>query len=211
MVDASMNVRQKRALSFLFALTAVLLGSIETGAQISQSRRDAKETLADFQKFARTRMGSYPEEVRHPEKFGSARVDSILDGLEQIALTAEPRFTGSTAAAALAHAGSVEKAPPGVFDREVRVYAKSKHPIVRLTILNTMFEQKERARALAFLKSVAAQRTDQQDFQDAAFTAAEGLSRMGADGRAALIDLRGRGVIRDGNAIGFVNWFLGYQ
>ena len=200
--------RLKRALSYLFALAAVLLASVQSGAQIPQPRRSASEVLANFQKLARTRMGSYPEEVRHPEKFASARVDSILDGLEQIALTAEPRFTGSVAAAALAYAGSVEKAPPGVFDRAVRVYTKSKHPIVRLKILNRMFQQKEGSRSLAFLKSVAVQRTDQQDFQDAASAAAEGLSRMGADGLAALVELQDRKLLRDGNAIGFVRWFL---
>lgn len=203
-----MTVRQKRALSFLLTLAAVFLGSIRTGAQASPSPRGAKETLADFQKFGRTRRGSFPDEVRHPERYGSTRVDSVLAGLEQIALTAEPRFIGSSAAASLAHAGSVENAPPGVFDREERVYAKSKYPIVRLTILNRMFEQKERVRSLRFLRSVAAQRTEQQDFQDAAVTAVEGLSRMGVEGRAALIDMRDRNLLRDGKAIGYVAWFL---
>lgn len=206
-----MTVRQKRALSFLFTVVAVFLGSIETSAQTSPSPRGARETLADFQQFARTRRGTSPDEVRHPERYAPARVDSVLAGLEQIALTADPRFIGSSAAASLARAGSVQNAPPGVFDRQVRVYVKSNSPIVRLRILNAMFEQRDRVRSLAFLKAVAAQRTDQQDFQDAAVTAVEGLSRMGAAGRAALIDMRDRNTLRDGKAIGFVNWFLGTQ
>jgi hypothetical protein len=75
-------------------------------------------------------------------------------------------------------------------------------------VLGFTSDQKDRARAIAFLKSVATQDTRNQDFEGAAQTAAEGLSVMGKEGRAALVDLRDRKLLRDGRTRAFVRWFL---
>ena len=202
-------IQQKRSLATVFALVGgLVLGSIRSHAQTPQKPNGAKEVLANFEEFSRTRRGGFPDEVRHPERYTAERVDSVLRGLERIALSGEPKFVGSTAAASLSRAGSLKNPPKGVFDRQLRVYGKSKEPLVRLTILNRMFEQNDRTRSLAFLKSVAGESTDHQDFEDAALSAVDGLSRMGPAGRAALIDLRDKKLLRDGKAIGFVNWVL---
>src|SRR5438045_946988 len=131
-----MMIQQKRSLATVFALVAGLVfGPIPSHAQTAAKSKGAKEVLANFESFEPTHRGTFPDETRHPEKYTAQRVDSVLGGLERIALSAEPKLVGSTAAASLAKAGSLEDAPKGVFDRQLRVYAKSTYPIVRLTIL----------------------------------------------------------------------------
>jgi hypothetical protein len=71
-----------------------------------------------------------------------------------------------------------------------------------------MPKQQDRAGALAFLKSVATQSGTQRDYEYAPFHAAEALSHMSGDGRAALIELRNKKLIRDPKTLGFVHYFL---
>lgn len=75
-------------------------------------------------------------------------------------------------------------------------------------IVHYMYDQSDRSRAIAFLKSIAAQDSDGQDFDGAPFIAAMVLSEMSEDGRAALLELQSNNLLRDGRTAGFVNWFL---
>src|SRR5947207_15369443 len=83
MMDTHMMIQQKRVLATLFSLIGIVLGSIQSHAQATQAPKGAREVLANFEQFARTRRGSSPDEVRHPEKYTAQRVDSVLGGLEQ--------------------------------------------------------------------------------------------------------------------------------
>jgi len=75
-------------------------------------------------------------------------------------------------------------------------------------ILGSLYSQKEREAAISFLKQVASQDEDHQDFPEASLEAVSTLSYMGADGRAALVDLRSRGAFRDPAARGWADWYF---
>lgn len=207
-----MTAQSQRPLSFALLISVFLIGAVKSGAQgISELRvppKGAKEVLAKFETVARTGRRSTPDEIRHPEKYPRARVDSVLDDLERIALTADPQFIGSSAAASLTLAGSVDQALPGAMNRLLRVYRRSSHTAVRAMIVGFMSDQKDRVPAIAFLKSVASEDPANEDFDGASSMAAEGLSQMGIEGRRALIDLRSKNLLRNGRTLGFVNWFL---
>jgi hypothetical protein len=201
-----------RPLSFLLLISSVLMGSLIANAQVISKTppksRGANEILTSFEKAARTGLSATPDIVRHPENYPRARVDSVIDGLERIALTADPEFVGSSAAAAVTIAGAAERAPPGTLDRALSLYRRSSQTAVRASVVHYMHGQKDRGRAIAFLKSIAAQDSANRDFDGAPFIAAMVLSEMTEDGRAALLDLRDRKLLRDGETAGFVNWFL---
>jgi len=170
----------------------------------------ATAVLTNFEKMTSEGKAVIPKEVQYPQRYSAARVDSVLDGLERIAQASNMarRFPTSAPVLAIMEAGSAEQPPAGIFEREMRLYRASNSVTVRNAIIVLMPRQKDRTRALAFLKSVAMQSGQQRDYEYAPYQAAQALSHMGKDGRAALIDLRDKKLLRDGKAIGFVNWFL---
>lgn len=194
------------------ATVFVTTGSIAVGQRATVlttvSSRPASAVLMNFEKMTRQGTIVIPGEVRYPERYSAARVDSMLGGLERIAQTSSSGPQTSIAVLAIMRAGSADKPPAGIFDREIRLYRSSNKVLVRDGILSYMPKQKDRQSALAFLKSVALQSEGQLDFEYAAYHAAESLSDMGSDGRAVLRELQNKKLIRDGRPAGFTHWFL---
>lgn len=168
----------------------------------------ATAVLTNFEKMSSSGRAVIPDEVRFPDRYSVARVDTVLSGLERIARMSYAGLGTSMAVSAIMEAGSAEHPPTGIFEREIRLYRSNNETVVRSMILSLMPRQSDRQRALAFLKSVATQSGAQRDYEYAPFDAAEALGDMGSDGRAALIGLRDRKLIRDARTAGFVHWFL---
>jgi hypothetical protein len=212
MMDNSMTRLSLKPLPLSLAAMVLCIGSSELCAQVRSevriASRGAPEVVASFETMARSGRRRMPDEVRNPAKYSRARVDSVLDGFEPIALGANSPSMGAWAASVLMRAGSADQPAPRAFDRAFKVYQRSNQTAVRAMVLGFTSDQKDRARAIAFLKSVATQDTRNQDFEGAAQTAAEGLSVMGKEGRAALVDLRDRKLLRDARTRAFVRWFL---
>jgi len=209
----SMITRSERTLPFSLLTLALLILPLKAGGQgtsrIAPPTKGAHEVLAIFEKNAQIGLSYAPPDiVRHPENYPRARVDSVIDGLERLALSADPQFVGSSAAAALTIAGAAESALPGIFGRVLSVYRRSSSAVVRGMILQCMYYENDRGRAIAFLKSVAAQDPANRDFDGAPFMAAMALREMAEDGRVALTDLRDKNLLRDPRTIGFVKWYL---
>jgi hypothetical protein len=128
----------------------------------------------------------------------TARKDSLLDGLERLALSSDDGFVRSAAAGRIAFAGEggTNWHPlRGVMARLVRIYHTTAHPDVRLTILDALPLQSDRGPALAFLRSVASAPDPTNNaggpqeyfsFGDPRTRALTKLTEMGEDGRMAL-------------------------
>jgi hypothetical protein len=193
------------AIGLMIFLSSLPIASAQSASALRP--RPANEVVASFEIMTNDLKVVRPREVQHPEEFSTSRVDSVLGGLERIAQTATSSFLSTSAVAALMDAGSADKAPPGIFDRQMRLYRSGKSE-VRALIVDFMPEQKDRIHALAFLKSVASQSGAQRDYENSPRRAVEALSLMGNDGRAALTDLRTKGLLRDPQARNFTIWFL---
>jgi hypothetical protein len=168
--------------------------------------RPANQVVATFEIMASGGKVVRPDEVLHPERFSAAHVDSVVAGLERIAKTGSSGLA-TEATAALMDAGAAQKAPSGIFDRQMRVY-RGGNIELRAVIVDFMPDQKDRIRALAFLKSLASQSGARRDYENSAERAVEALSVMGNDGRAALIELRDKGLLHDPQARSYAIWFL---
>ena len=192
------------ALGLVMFLSGLPIGSAQSVPALRP--RPANEVVATFEKMANGLKVVRPEEVLHPEKFSAAHVDSVVAGLERIA-DAGSSGLSTEATAALMDAGSAQKAPSGIFDRQMRMYRRGTSD-VRAVIVGFMPAQKDRIHALAFLKSLAAQSGAQRGYENSAERAVEELSVMGNDGRAALIELRNKGLLHDGRARSYATWFL---
>lgn len=192
--------------------SVVLLGPSLTVAQPSghptAKEKGADEVLSVFQKRAKSGEASAPAQITYPDRYPRARVDSVINGLETLALTAESQDVRTQAAAALGLGASAQRGLAGMFDRELRVYRNSTSGLVRGVILHFMSDQTERERAILFLRSIATQGPEHQDFDGAPLIAATKLSEMGAEGRGVLADLHEKQLLRDGRTAGFVYWFL---
>jgi hypothetical protein len=140
-----------------------------------------------------------------------ARRDSVLDGLESMALTSESRETRQAAALYLAVAGESERTPPmaGIVERLLRIYRGNPTWLVRSTVMDQLPRQHERHAAAAFLRTVAAERDTstrvspvhghftQGDLRTAALAR---LAEMGDDGRAVLQAMHRNGEARSPQA-----------
>jgi hypothetical protein len=88
------------------------------------------------------------------------RQDSLLDGLERLALTSDNDTMRREATSLIAFAGQVGRPSPpvpGVFPRLLRIYRSNTAWLVRALIRDQMPEQAERRAAAAFLRSIAAE------------------------------------------------------
>lgn len=129
--------------------------------------------------------------LTHPNRVSSATVDSVVSGLEHLALNADVQRVRAAATSALVFTGDTRRPNPlpGAFARTMRIYRKSRDPLVRATILPILPFYAEQDRVVAFLKSVATQSPAEQDYHDAPAQAVTALTYMGQKGRAALRDL----------------------
>src|SRR5689334_9445194 len=139
---------------------------------VTVSRVPAAAVVANVEKMAIVGRVAVPDEVRYPERYSEARVDSVLTGLEQVARNSSSGFVTATAVSAIMHAGSADRTTPRIFEREIQFYRNTDKLVVRGTILSRMPEQKDRARAIAFLRSVTIQSGSQRDYENAPFHAA---------------------------------------
>lgn len=202
------------------AAVILLFGSVAgstVSAQVPEpfpKGKGAKEMLAGAQ-IAAERSGSagygLSQVLAHPDQYPAAVLDSIVNGVEWMALHLKDGRARMWAAQTLATAGEIQRPMPDAFDRLIGLYRKADDQYVRSMILNRMEAQSDQTRAIAFLRDVALQSPRNQDVAQASLFAVSALSHMGTRGRAALIELRNSGTMTDPSAIGFVNWFLNTQ
>lgn len=193
------------------ALILVLIDAVALEGQQDRTtlaKPSARQTLVQFEESAKSGSASLSWMLRHPEKYSRATLDSVVDGLERLALESKSDLVSSSAAAALASAGSTDRPLPGSLQRTLAVYKRSGSGLVRRVVLGLMYNQHDRAGAIVFLKSVASQDPARPDFADAPLEAVSTLSYMGLQGRIALSELRSQGVLRDPAAKGFVDWYF---
>ena len=198
----------QRELKCVLLGIGVVLAMSSAQAQIAPPAvelRGVAEIIADYENSESVGLSSIMWDVHG---YSRARIDSLLDGIERLVSTAKFPATRASAAFALGNAASAGKPVPGVFDRLVGLYSRSSDELVKRAVVWTMADQRERVRAIAFLKSVATEKPDQEDFTQASVSAVSTLSRMGAVGRSALLELRDAGAIHDPRASGFVNWYF---
>jgi hypothetical protein len=201
-----------KAAACVLALFAA--SSIVAGAQgvvpppRSTMSAGAQQLLTSFENRAETGPASLGTLLRRPELYNKKVIDSVVVGLEKLALTSSSPSVRSNAAWNLAVAGSAKMSDPGVLDRLTRVYQRSHDELVRRSILGRMYQQQNKKGAIQFLMKVASQAPDQLGYEEAALEAVSGLSYMGDEGRAALLELKNSGRLKDPSAIGFANWFL---
>lgn len=165
------------------------------GGRSTYELPSARQALADFEQKASkgrqhyVRGGSAVDEyLVHFERFPKAAVDSVLTGLERIALTADNANARIAAATSLSALGDprFKKAIPGSLIRSLRVYRQSRDPLVRSLILPRLAFYEDRPQVIAFLKNVAMQSPSEEDFPDAPAHAVGALTDMTEDGQAAL-------------------------
>ncbi len=155
----------------------------------------------------------------------SVRITTTLDSLEHVVLTAANPSARVSAALMIADAGRRQAAvgpdeteplhprDRGVVARLATIYRKSTDPTVRIVIVQWMPALVERPRAIAFLVEVAreapvpnsrrpsrASRLRHHTAISRAEAAIYALTRMGAEGRAALARLDVSGTVRDPEA-----------
>ncbi len=174
--------------------------------------RNAHEALTIFE----TRMKAYewsgtPDQIVNPKSYPQSQVDSVVDGLVFLAVNSESDHVRHMAAAALAQGASIQQPIPGIFDRMLDVFRRSPdNEIVHIAIIKSMQVQRDRPRAIAFLKAVSLTRGDPNpvDGSGDPVWAVETLSFMGPEGRAAIIELCHANQFRNHRADGYVSWFL---
>ena len=137
-----------------------------------------------------------------PEGY-AARRDSLLDGLERLALTSDSEHVRHSATSNFAVAGTTEVPFPkeGIVPRLMRIYQSKNAPLVQLSIRNYLPVQADRPAAAALLRSIAAgpdpfagQRPD--PIGDDRVEALHRLSEMGEEGRAVLQAMHRNGEAR---------------
>jgi hypothetical protein len=214
MIVLSIRTRFARLLqdhwSRRLASLALCCVHVTAGAQEQREERGAvgaSQLLQQFEREGTTHQNSLLAIVRYPDRHGRAKVDSVLDGLERLALTSTSDLVRARAAGNLAMAGASERPVPGILQRAMRVYQASNDPQVRRAILRSMGFQKDRTGSINVLKAVVIQARGEEDFPEAPFLAASALHWMGKEAAAALVELRDEGAIKDPVARGVVDYY----
>lgn len=189
----------------------VIIAIVTPTACVAQARPtivqlNAQEVLTQFQQQAGTGITGDPAIVIHAENYPRARHDSVIAGLEKLAVNSdEERVRGQAAMVLAAAASNTEN--PGLFERVVRLYATSNSHLVRVSVVHYIAKGKDPTRGIEFLKSILTSPAP-RDFDGGPYLAAQELSFMGPEGRAILNDLNGRGLIVDSQARDYTQWFL---
>lgn len=139
--------------------------------------------------------------LTHYGDYESEDVESLLNGLEQLALTSPvPRLRAEAAYSLSVPGANSDSRPPfGIYARLARVYDASNDPLVRMAVLSGMGRLRhERREAALFLERVATQ--EPQDFQGVAGKAMASLLTLGDEGRKALKRMNDAGTVRDPEA-----------
>lgn len=122
-----------------------------------------------------------------------ARTDSLLDGLERLALAGSNEYVRQSAASTILF--SVPERP-GTAARLLRIYRRSPDPLVRSTIASASIRLRERALLIPLLKELATQDESNEDFTEASWVAVSVLLHMDEEGRQALRELHASGRAR---------------
>lgn len=141
--------------------------------------------------------------LTHADRLPVAMIDSVLDGLQRLALTSPRREVRTDAVGLLAFAGQHWPKPrsPRAGNRLAAIYrGTSDTGLQALLVGMSLPHLAEPGPALPILRDVAMQAESRQDFPEASVWAVESLARMGDPGRAVLRDLHRRGAVRSAAA-----------
>lgn len=190
----------------------VIIGIVMPTACVAQARptivhSNAQEVLTQFQQQARTGITGVPDVLEHPENYPRARHDSVIAGLEKLAVNSDEERVRGQAAMILAEVATNKEEDPGLFERVARLYATSNSHLVRVSVVHYIVKGKDSTRGIEFLKSILTSPAP-RDFDVGPYLAAQELSFMGAEGRAVLTELNAKGAIIDSQARGYTQWFL---
>lgn len=140
----------------------------------------------------------------------TSRQDSLLHGLERLALTSDNANVRQLATIKIATAGDIGRTPArtGVLPRLLRIYRTDRSWIVRALIRDQLPRQAERRAAAAFLRSVAAEPDSSAGMGphgyfshgDPRIEALARLAEMGEEGRAVLQAMHRSGEARSPQA-----------
>jgi hypothetical protein len=135
-----------------------------------------------------------------PTDYRAGDMESLVRGLEQLALTGSPPRLRAEAAFALSIPGSrgAAQSISGTFARLKRVYDSSSDPLVRSVLVGVMGDLTDQRQAALFLERIAKQ--ERADFPESQRRALESLMRMDEEGCAVLKRLHESGAVRDPEA-----------
>lgn len=185
------------------AVIAAILG-VPAGVRAQQVTRGAAQLLADFaregQAVTQGRMAStgITEILLSHERYPQSKVDSLLAGLEDLALHGSTQQVRMAAAERINTAGrrGVPQPLPGTAERLQRVYRASRDSLVKTTLLGAMGVIAEQSAASSFLRAIAMKSEQEQGFHGEVHEAIRALLCMGEEGRAAVRELHDRKLVR---------------
>jgi hypothetical protein len=190
-----------RALIALAALLAASPAAAQTDT--AQTLPSAERMLAVFVEDAVENRDGGKEGIvavryalGHPGQLPRARLDSLLAGLEGIAVTSDVSRARIRAVMQLSR-----MADSAGFERMMRVYrAAAAHPDVRDMVVSTMGKPKLPRHVnawVALLAELATAPAGVEDFPNSKFEAMKFLLSLGAPGHQRLIDIHRRNLARD--------------
>jgi len=138
--------------------------------------------------------------MTHHTEYTEAEVNTVLQGLEDVALSSAPARSRAQAALLMATPGSTKVARPlaGVFPRLAQVYDRTTDPLVRSSVIAAMGLLADRRETTGFLEVVA--KTEPPG--GLAGRAVASLDVMGDEGRAALKRLHDSKAMKDSEVQG---------
>lgn len=196
------------SVTVLCGIFAPTTSDSQVDERMQPSVQSARQTLLVFERGARTGSASLALMMRHPEKYPQPRLDSIIEGLESLALKSKSSEVRIAAANSLSAAGTVSNPNTTIIARQIKVFTLSQDELARRIILGRMSMQTDRVSAISFLKAIASKEAAHQDYEGASLEAVSTLSYMGSIGRTALSDLRARRLVKESSAKGFIEWYF---
>jgi len=165
-----------------------------------QDMPSARAALADFEERG---LGVYPGPMTaaewvavtivHFQDYAPARVDSVLDGLGQVALRSPSGDIRGQAIAWLTVAGDARQdAPvPGVIERLETLLRGAVHPRDRVMIVRALpFQAAPRERILTLLERVLTDESPGEAYETPYYAAVQALKGMGPEGAEILCRVR---------------------
>lgn len=141
-------------------------------------------------------------------KYRPIVVDSILDGLERLALTSDNLSVRTSAAIWLGTPGETDPPMPGIVVRLERVYRSSEDFAVRRALLTPAMWQRDTAAAVSFLELVARDDRPEDRVSDEPppLIAVQHLADLGPRGRVVLERLNQEGSVKNRRARVQLDW-----
>lgn len=185
---------------------ACLCAVLSVGPATAQTRRAPSELLAAYvneHQAPYSESGVSRELVHALSNYGdypAADLESLMRGLEELAVTGNPPRLRADAAIRLSIPGSKRAVHPipGIFARLERVYRRSTDPLTRSVLISVMGESTERQSAAEFLERIAKQ--EPADFAESQYKAIQSLRRLDEEGRVVLKRLHETQVVREPKA-----------